>query len=236
MRRFFAVIALLGVMMLCFTGCGEKGFDGKWDCVEAEVDTYGGALTGAYNTIEQNGGVSLLCEVKIDGDDVTYSENAREYKVSDVQRSGKTITFTVTGSYGVKDTVTLKLRDEGKTIIATRDENIYTLERADLFHKVFAKLPIWVYLVLGGFLLLVIIGKILAVKDKAKSRAPQGGGQSIQQQMFGSAPQQRPVQLQQQMQQAQQRPVQQPVQRPVQPQQPGQPYYDPENPFQNQNR
>ncbi|MBQ9898215.1 MAG: hypothetical protein IJM44_02010 [Ruminococcus sp.] len=230
MRRIFAVIALLGVMMMCFTGCGEKDFDGKWDCVEAEVDTYGGALTGAYNAIEQNGGVSLLCEVKIDGDDVTYSENAREYKVSDVQRSGKTITFTVTGSYGVKDTVTLKLKDEGKTIIATRDENIYTLERADLFHKVFAQLPIWVYLILGGFLLLVIIGKILAAKDKAKRKAPQAAGQSIQQQMFGSAPQQRPVQ------QPVQNPVQQPVQRPVQPQQPNQPYYDPENPFQNQNR
>ena len=51
MKKIIALFLILCLTMITLTGCAS-GFDGKWDCVEAEVDTYGGALSGAYDAIE----------------------------------------------------------------------------------------------------------------------------------------------------------------------------------------
>ena len=175
MKKVFGLILLMCTLMMTLTGCGSKDFDGKWDCVEADVQTYGNAaLNNAYGAIEDNGGVSLLCEVKIDGKDVEYSENATKYGVSNVKRSDDTITFTARGSLGVNYEVRLELSDDGKQITAYRDGNVYTLERADFVHKVLLGMPLWVYLVLVGFLVLCIVGKVLAIKNKkAQKQQPQ---------------------------------------------------------------
>lgn len=165
MKKLFAVVVVLCLTMITLTACGS-GFDGKWDCVEAEVNTYGGALTGAYKSLEQSGAVNLLCEVEIDGNSITYSENASEWKVSNVKRSGNTITFTASDFMGVTDTVTLNLIDDGKTIMAYRYKNVYTLERADLVSKILNAIPVWVYIVLGAGLIISIVGKILSSKKK----------------------------------------------------------------------
>ena len=67
---------------------------------------------------------------------------------------------------GVTDTVTLNLIDDGKTIMAYRYKNVYTLERADLVSKILNAIPVWVYIVLGAGLIISIVGKILSSKKK----------------------------------------------------------------------
>lgn len=184
MKKIFALFLILCMTMITLTGCAS-GFDGKWDCVEAEVDTYGGALSGAYDAIEKSDGVSLLCEVEIDGDNIKYYEDMSEYKVTNVQRDGNTITFNATNSLGLTDLVTLKLKNNGKTIKVTRYNNEYTLQRSDFVHKVLLKIPVWVYVVLGIFLAVFIFGKILNAKEsKAAIKAAQAKKeQEYQQQM-----------------------------------------------------
>ena len=164
-KRLFTTIILFCLTIFTLTGC-SSGFEGKWDCVEAEVNTYGGVLSGGYKAIEQTGMVSTMCEVEIDGNNITYSELTDSFKITNVNRNGNTITFTASNNLGVTDKVTLKLTDNDKTIIATRYKNTYTLKRADLFHKILNNIPVWVYFVLGGALLLTIIGKIVSAKSK----------------------------------------------------------------------
>lgn len=232
-------------MMMCLTSCGAKDFDGKWDCVEAEVDTYGGALSGAYNTIEQNGGVSMLCEVEIDDDDVKYSENLKEFKVVSVDRDDDTIYLTLKGSYGIESVAVLEYDEDEDSITVYHDNNEYTLERADFMHKVVLGMPWWVYLIIGALVLLVIIGKVFAAKNarEAKNRPlPSVPNANIPQ--YAQRPAQNgglpippppPPQYRQPQQNVYVQPAQ-PMQQPranVPNQQPAQNGYDPNNPFQN---
>ena len=175
MKKVFGLILLMCTLMMTLTGCGSKDFDGKWDCVEADVQTYGNAaLNNAYDTIEDNDGVFLLCQVKIDGKDIEYNESTTKYKVSNVKRSDDIITFTATGLFDVDYEVRLELSDDGKQITAYRDGDIYTLERSDFVHRVLLGQPLWVYLVLGGVIVLFIVGKVLAIKNKkAQKQQPQ---------------------------------------------------------------
>ncbi len=172
MKRILGIVFILGAMLMCFTSCGAKDFDGKWECVEAEVDTYGGALNGVYNTIEQNGGVSMLCMVEIEDDDVKYSENLTEFKVVSVDRDDDTIYLTLNGSYGIESVAVLEYDEDEDSITVFHDNNEYTLERSDFLHKVVLGLPWWVYLVLGGVIVIVIIGKVLAAKHAKENRNP----------------------------------------------------------------
>lgn len=185
MKKIFALFLVLCLAMITLTGCAS-GFDGKWDCVEAEVETYGGALSGAYNALANSGGVSLFCEVEIHGDDVRYFENASEYKVRNVQRDGNTITFYATDPTGLNtDLVTLKLKNNGKTIKVTRYHNEYTLQRSDFVHKVLLKIPVWVYIIVVIFLGFFIFGKILNAKQyKAAVKAAQAKKEQEHQQLM----------------------------------------------------
>lgn len=156
MRKVFSIMILLGFVLLLLTGCGEKGMDGSWDCVEAEI-TASSAAISAYRTLEQNGAIGSFCQVEIkDGEVVKYIEDVTEYKVSTVKQSDSVITAKVTDKYGISYTVELKLTDDGNRIIATRDRNRYTLERADFFNKVILgmvkKIPVWAYIVAGVLL------------------------------------------------------------------------------------
>ncbi len=165
MKRILGIIFVLGAMMMCLTSCGGNDFDGKWSCVEAEVDTYGGALSGAYNNIEEFDTVSMLCQVEIDGKDVYYCENLNEYEVTHVKRRRRTIILTLKGSYGIESTAELKYDDDDDTITVYHNNNEYTLERSDFLHKVVLGIPWWAYLIFVAAIAFVIAGKRLAAKN-----------------------------------------------------------------------
>lgn len=169
MKRILSIIFILGVIMTCFTSCGGPDFDGKWSCVEAEVDTRDGLLDNSYNAVVQGLGVGVLCEIEIDDDDVTYSENLTEFKVTKVKYKGSELYLTLKGRLGVESVAVLKYDEDEDAIIVSRANNKYTLERADFLHKVVLGLPWWVYLILIAAIVFIIIGKRAAAKNASNN-------------------------------------------------------------------
>ncbi len=169
MKKKLSILVLLGLVLVLLTGCGEKGMDGSWDCVEAQI-TANSALLSAYRTLEQNGAIGTFCQVEIkEGQLVKYIEDVTTYTVASSSQKGDVITAKVNDRYSSYN-ITLSLVDDGNQIIVKRDSNRYTLERADFFNRVilgfFKSIPVWLYIVGGVFLVIVIIGTISTRKGK----------------------------------------------------------------------
>lgn len=234
MKRILSIIFIIGVMMTCLTSCGGPDFDGKWSCVEAEVDTHGGVLDNAYDAIGQNLGVGVLCEIEIDDDDVTYSENLTEFKVTDVEYDGSKLYLSLKGRLGVESVAVLKYDEDEDTIIVSRENNKYTLERSDFIHKVVLGLPWWAYFILIAAIVFLIIGKRAAAKNARNNKnIPQFNNSNSNIPQF--APRQMPSggQPSNPVQSAQPAKPAQSAQNIQQPRQDAPTDSDPKNPFQN---
>ncbi|MBQ8123838.1 MAG: hypothetical protein IJ170_11150 [Ruminococcus sp.] len=171
MKRTIIILTIIAIALVCLVSCGTNSFDGKWECVNATVTTYGNVeLEKAYQELARSGCLSLLCEIKIDGDKVSYEENMCSYTVSNVKHNADSISFTVKDGRKISSHVSLKLADNGNSIIATRDMNTYTLERSDLIHKIILKIPIWMYLLLGLLLAFIYVGRTVKKKDRSAFR------------------------------------------------------------------
>lgn len=171
MKKVLSVIVLLGLALLLLTGCGEKEFDGKWSCYEAQIDTHG--VESAYRTLENYGAIGTFCQVEIDGDNVKYSEIGTTYTVTDVSRKGSEMVIKLKGSYGATYKATLTLVDDGNSILVKKDGDTYWLERSDIWHVIlgfFRDLPVWIYIVAGVALVLVIFGKVSSAKKGNRAK------------------------------------------------------------------
>lgn len=180
MKKKLSILVLLGLVLVLLTGCGEKGMDGSWDCVEAQI-TANSALLSAYRTLEQNGAIGTFCQVEIkEGQLVKYIEDVTTYSVASSSQKGDVITAKVNDRYSSYN-ITLSLVDDGNQIIVKRGDNRYTLERADFFNKVilgfFKSIPVWVYIVAGLFVAFVIIAAIYNAthKDSSGGNRPAAG-------------------------------------------------------------
>ena len=173
-RKRFSLILMLGLALVLLTGCAAKGFDGSWNCIEAEIPTYGMLSASDAALIERSGVVSTMCEIEIKGTDIKYTESGSNYAVSDVRRDDTVITFKAKHNISGTDTVTLKLSSDGKKITAKRYQSSFVLERSDFWNKVvigfFNGIPTWVYIVLGVVVVLLILGKFFSLKKEGKLR------------------------------------------------------------------
>ena len=103
-RKIFSLILLLGLALVLLTGCAAQGFDGSWNCIEAEIPTYGMLSASDAALIERSGVVSTMCEIEIKGTDIKYSESGTSYAVSDVRRDDTVITFKAKHNISGTDT------------------------------------------------------------------------------------------------------------------------------------
>ncbi len=168
MKKIFMIISMLCMMIISFTSCGKADFDGKWECEEAEVDTYGGTLSNSYDAIENAGMVSTLCEMKIKGEDVEYSESLRELKVSNVKINNDVMTFEVKNSIGISTDVTVRSINKGKNLEVTHGSNTYILQKASIFNGI----PVWAIVILVIAAAVVLYGKIAAKKNTNNNQPP----------------------------------------------------------------
>ena len=171
MKKTITFITIITMALICFVSCGTNNFNGQWECVEATVPTYGcfGSIdmNQNYKNLADSGCLGLLCEIKIDGDKVSYEENMCSYTVSNVKRNADSMSFTVEDGRKISSHVSLRLADNGNSIIATRNMNTYTLERSDLIHKIILRIPIWMYLLLGLLLAFIYVGKTVKRRDSS---------------------------------------------------------------------
>ena len=180
MKKKLSILVLLGLVLVLLAGCGEKGMDGKWDCVEAQI-TASDAELSAYRTLEQAGAIGSFCQIEIkDGQLIEYIEDVTKYTVANSSQKGDVITAKVNDRY-FSYNIQLSLVDDGNQIIVKRGDNRYTLERSDFFNKVilgfFKSIPVWVYIVAGLFVAFVIIAAIYNAthKDSNSGNRPAAG-------------------------------------------------------------
>ena len=174
MKKALSLLLLLALALVLLTGCSGKGFDGSWNCVEANVPTYGMLNNADVALIERSGAVSTMCVIDIKGTDIKYSESGTSYKVSSVSRGDSEITFKATHNISGTDTVTLRLSSDGKRLTAKRYTSTFVLERSDFWNSVvvkfFTDIPVWLYILVGVLLVGAVLYKVFTLKKEAKLR------------------------------------------------------------------
>lgn len=175
MKKTLSLVFLLGLVLTLLTGCASTGFDGSWDCIEAEMPTYG-LLSGAdINLINRSGIVSTMCVIEIKGSEIKYNESGTEYSVSDVKRGDNEITFKAYHKSTGTDTVSLKLSSDGKNLIAKRFQSTFKLERSDIWNRVvvsfFTNIPVWVFILIGVLAVLFILFMVMSKRKESKLRS-----------------------------------------------------------------